>query len=259
MANDTVGKTLIVAVLLCIVCSVLVSTATVKLKPLQEANKKQFTRTNILKAAGLWEKGVDVNKAFQHIERRFVDLSTGEYDTPENPKNYDARRAVRNKELSIEIPDQKDLADIQRRVKTAEVYLIKRDEQVDGIILPVYGKGLWSTMYGFLALEEDGNTVKGLSFYDHGETPGLGGEIENPQWQEQWEEKKVYDENGDLAIEVLKGKVDTSKPDAIHKIDGLSGATLTTKGVHNMMRYWLGEHGFADFLSNLRKEGVSNG
>ena len=259
MGNETIGKTITVAVLLCIVCSVLVSTAAVKLRPRQEANKALFTKTNILKAGGLLEEGKSIDELFKHIEIRYVDLATGDYNDTIDSKTYDAREAVNKPALSKAIPASQDLAHIKRMVKTAEIYLVKEDGELKTIIIPVYGKGLWSTMYAFLALEADGNTIKGYSFYDHGETPGLGGEIENPAWQALWVGKKLVDENGKLAINLLKGKVDMSKPRAIYEVDGLAGATLTNNGVRNLMHFWLGENGFGKYLAKIRNQGVNNG
>jgi len=126
---------------------------------------------------------------------------------------------------------------------------------LEKIILPVYGKGVWSTMYGFIALNNDLTTVEGFSFYEHGETPGLGGEVDNPAWRRSWVGKKAFDDRGKVAIEVLKGAVDPLSPEAVHQIDGLSGASLTTRGVDKLVRYWLGEHGYGPYLGKLRREG----
>lgn len=256
MANDSIRKTVTVAILLCIVCSVLVSTAAVKLRPIQERNKQRYTRLNIVRAAGMSLEGTTVDQLFEKIEVKYVDLSNGEFVTDINEKSYSLQDALRNPESSVTIKDENDLAGIGKRAKTMVVYLVREEGEISTVILPVYGKGLWSTMYAFLALESDGNTIKGLKFYDHGETPGLGGEIDNPEWQEEWEGKKIYDENMSLEIEVLKGNVDESKPQSIHQVDGLSGATLTTKGVSNMFRYWFGSDGYKKFLSNIRGEGA---
>ena len=104
---------------------------------------------------------------------------------------------------------------------------------LDAIILPVSGKGLWSTCYGYLALAGDKNTVKGIQFYRHGETPGLGGEIENANWTAMWKGKQILNDKGELvSVTVKKGKVDQSKPvEKKHFVDGLAGATITSNGV----------------------------
>ncbi len=259
MSNDTIGKTITVAVLLCIVCSVLVSTAAVKLRPLQEKNKARFTKTNILKAAGLFEEGKEIDEMFEKIQVKYVDLDSGDFVESVNSQTYNVKKALKDPDLSIAVSEDKDLANIKRRVKTAVIYLVVEEDKIKTIILPMHGKGLWSTMYSFLALEGDGNTVKGFTFYDHGETPGLGGEVDNPRWQNQWVGKKMFSKKWELAVDILKGKVNPNKPEAIHQVDGLSGATLTTVGVENLMLYWLGKDGFGKFLTKIRNQGVTNG
>ena len=129
--------------------------------------------------------------------------------------------------------------------------MVEHDGELDKIILPVRGAGLWSTLYGFLALENDLNTVAGLGFYEHGETPGLGGEVDNPKWKALWPGKEVYDD-GQVAIELIKGSVDASTRNAENKVDGLSGATLTSRGVSNLVQFWMGDNGYKLFLKNLR-------
>ena len=259
MAKDTITKTLTVAALLCIVCSVLVSTAAVKLKPLQERNKALSTKKNILQAAGLMEEGKDIGQLFSKIQLKIVDLASGEFDDNINAEKYNQRVAVKDPARSIQIPGDQDVAKIKRRALKAPVFLVREGGKLQTIILPIHGKGLWSTMYAFLALEGDANTVKGYTFYDHGETPGLGGEVDNTLWKQQWVGKKIFDKDWNLAVEILKGKVNRQKPEAIHQADGLSGATLTTVGVNNLMHYWLSENGFGKFLARIRNQGGGNG
>ena len=259
MAKDTITKTLTVAALLCIVCSVLVSTAAVKLKPLQERNKALSTKKNILQAAGLMEEGKDIDQLFSKIQLKIVDLASGEFDDNINAEKYNQRVAVKDPARSIQIPGDQDVAKIKRRALKAPVFLVREGGKLQTIILPIHGKGLWSTMYAFLALEGDANTVKGYTFYDHGETPGLGGEVDNTLWKQQWVGKKIFDKDWNLAVEILKGKVNRQKPEAIHQADGLSGATLTPVGVNNLMHYWLSENGFGKFLARIRNQGGGNG
>ncbi len=252
MSNDSIPKTITVAVLLCVVCSVLVSTAAVKLKPLQERNKALSTKKNILLAAGLMEEGKDVEELFKQIQVKIVDLASGEYDEKIDPQKYDQKVAAKDSAMSVMIPGAKDIAKIRRRALKTLVYVVQKGDRIETYILPIHGKGLWSTIYGFLAVKGDLNTVQGITFYDHGETPGLGGEIDNPLWQKQWVGKKLFDENWALRFDVLKGKVNQNKPAAIHQVDGLSGATLTTVGVKNLVRYWLDDHGYGKFLARTR-------
>ena len=132
------------------------------------------------------------------------------------------------------------------------VYMVEKDGEVEILILPVRGYGLWSTLHGFIAVKGDLNTVVGMGFYQHGETPGLGGEVDNPKWTGQWPGKTLFDENGELAVEVVKGGVDPQSPKAVHQVDGLAGATLTGNGVDNLLKFWLGQNGFGPFIANLR-------
>jgi len=250
-SNDGIGKILGVALALCIVCSVIVSTAAVVLKPAQEANKSLDRKRNILQAAGMLEEGRSVEEQFAIVEERFVDLQSGQF-TDAVAVGYDQRAAAKDPARSRDVPSDEDIAKVGRQASVAQVYLVRGDGgDYEKIILPVHGYGLWSTLYGFLALESDGNTVAGLGFYDHGETPGLGGEVDNPRWKALWPGKKVY-RDGDVELGLKKGAVDPASSDADWKVDGLSGATLTSRGVTNLIDFWLGDNGFAPFLVNLR-------
>ena len=191
-SNDSIGKTLTVALSLCLVCSVLVSGAAVMLKPTQIENKALDKKTNILAAAGIETAGQDVNALFEQFEVRVVDLETGRYTDDVDPSSYDQSKAAKDSALSKALTKAEDLAGINRQERYAVVYLIKNGSQLDKVIVPVRGYGLWSTLHGFMALEGDANTVVGLGFYQHGETPGLGGEVDNPLWKASWVGKRVY-------------------------------------------------------------------
>ncbi len=255
MARESVSKTFVVAIVLAAACSLLVAGAAIGLRPLQEANKVRDRKKNILIVAGLYDAKASVEKSFEQIEPRIVDLASGEYAAEDqfDPETFDQRAAAKDPNLSVSISAEKDLAGIGRREKYSLVYLVKKDDKLDQIILPVDGKGLWSTLYGFLALDGDLNTVKGITFYEHAETPGLGGEIDNPTWKARWVGKKVYDDKGSVQLYVVKGVADESNP---HQVDGISGATLTVNGVTNIVQYWLGEDGFKKLLERLKTEGA---
>lgn len=250
--NDSTKKTLTVALLLCIVCSVVVSTASVVLKPAQIANKQLDFKRNILSAAGLLEEGKTVDELFAQIETKIVNLETGEFSEEVAPDSYDQNTAAKDSKMSKPLSSEEDIAGLSRRVKLAKVYLVKENGKLKTLILPVSGYGLWGTMYGFLAVEGDMNTVVGLGFYDHKETPGLGAEIDNPRWQAIWDGKQIFGNSGAVALSIIKGSVAPGSSNAEHKIDGLSGATLTSVGVDNMIKFWLGENGFRPFMENLK-------
>jgi len=256
MSRDSRARVLGVAFLLCLVCAVLVSAAAVGLSSRQERNKIEEKRKNILQAAGLYEEGRPIEEQFGKIQPRIVDLQQGQFTDRFEAASFDSRAAARDAATSYRIPAERDLAAIKTRSRYMDVYLVLEEGRLQQVILPVYGKGLWSTMYGFVSLADDLTTVNGFAFYEHGETPGLGGEIDNPAWKKQWAGKKIYDELGQTRIEVLKGTVDKSSADAVYQVDGLAGATLTARGVGNLLSYWMGEDGYRSFLVTLQQEGV---
>ena len=252
-SNDSTSKTLIVAFSLCIVCSVIVSAAVVMLKPTQEINKTLDRKRNILAAAGMLVEGESIEEQFSHVRTRVVDLTTGKFaDDAVDPQKYEQRKAAKDPERSMALSTEEDVAKISRREQYALIYIVQNPQgDIEKIILPIRGYGLWSTLYGFIALESDANTIAGLGFYEHGETPGLGGEVDNPRWKGLWPGKEVY-RDGDVEISLIKGSVDPSSADAPWEVDGLAGATLTSRGVTNLVHFWLGENGFEPFLNNLR-------
>jgi len=248
--RDSTANTIKVAVQLCLVCSIIVSFCAVYLRPFQEANKKAFEQENILKAAGLYEEGSDLETVFKKVTPRIVDLNTGSYADDIDIESFDTAKAAREG-----TPPINDIARVKRREAFAKIYEV--DNEIDGkqIILPIRGYGLWSTLYGFIALDVseiegglDKVKVKGLSYYKHGETPGLGGEVDNPNWKAKWPGKQLFDSDGNVVIQVAKAaKGDT-------QVDALSGATITSKGVTNMLQFWLGSEGYGPFLKTLQNK-----
>lgn len=256
MREESTGKTLLVALAVALVCASLVSGAAIQLADRQQANRDRDLRTNVLLAAGLYDPDVPVEEVFERIELRIVDLATGGYRTSEEigTGTYDQREAVADLELSVKVPRDEDIAGLGRREKYSYVGSLRDGERLDLLIFPVRGQGLWSTMYGFLALDGDLTTVRGLAFYEHGETAGLGSEINNPRWRALWPGKKIYDETGAVRIRVVKGAVDTGAGDAEYSVDGISGATITVDGVTHLLHYWFGDSGFKPYLDRLAKE-----
>jgi len=261
--RDSVGYTILVASVLCVVCSLAVSAAAVALRPYQEQNKILDRQRNILDAAGLamGEFGrsapelskEQIDELYSRVSEKLVDLETGEYVTDMDPKEYDPREAAKKPETSVEITDPQFDIGVPKRETIARVYFVKKpgSDAIQQVVLPVYGKGLWSTLYGYLALKNDLETIEGLTFYEHAETPGLGGEVDNTKWKAQWVGLALYNDEGDPAAEVAKG---AAPEDSEHAVDGLSGATITSRGVTNLVRYWAGPNGYGPFLEQLSKE-----
>lgn len=257
-SRDSISNTLVVAIGVSLVCSVLVSAAAVVLRPLQEENQTAFKQRIVLEVAGLYEPETDIATLFGGIDAQMVELETGDYAESIDPATFDAGEAANDSKLSVAVPAEYDIAGVRRRAIYAPVYIVKDGGEIQQYILPVHGKGLWSTMRGFLAVEADGKTVRGLRFFEHAETPGLGDQIEKESWLSLWPGREIYDDQGTPQIRVVRGQVQPG-PDAIHQVDGMSGATLTGNGVTNLIRYWTGPHGFGPYLARISSEAKNDG
>lgn len=251
--NDSIKKTLGVVVGLSLVCSIIVSTAAVGLRDKQQANAVLDKQSKIVEVAGISGEGSIPELFAANIEPRLVDFATGNF-IDGDAGSYDQRKASKVPAESIKLTAEQDKAKIIRRANTGVVYLVKDGAETTKVIIPVHGNGLWSMMYAFVAVETDGNTVSGITYYEQGETPGLGGEIENPTWRAQFVGKKLFDGNQQPAIKVVKGGAPEGSE---HGVDGLSGATLTANGVQNTFDFWLGEDGFGPFLAKVRDGGLN--
>ncbi len=252
--KETFGKTLIFVFMVCLVCAALVSISAVGLKPLQQANKLLDKQTKILEASGLLEKaGTDIVGTYnQFVVAKMIDLNSGaiiEGNTDMFDERADARDAAKSSK------PENDIAGINRRANNAVVYLVKNKQgQLDTIVLPIVGSGLWDLMSGFVGLADDLNTVKSVVYSDLKETPGLGAEVLNPKWKALWPGKKMFDEQSQVAIKIVKGG---AKSGDVHGVDALSGATLTSNGVERTLHFWLGEEGYGPFIAKFRNGGLN--
>lgn len=260
MSKESNAKTLTVAVVLSVVCSIALAAAVTLLKPIQDTNKALDKQRKILAAAGVLSEGEgsasDVQAKFAQFERYLVNLDSGEYQKVALDDRFDQRKAAKKPDQSIALTGEQDIAGIKRRANQADVYVLRDAAgKADRIVLPISGYGLWSTLYGYLVVKSDANTVAGITFTEHAETPGLGGEVDNPKWKATWAGKQIYDAQGQPVLALKKG-VDPAKPEAVHQIDALSGATLTSDGVSHLVKFWMGDLGFRKFLGKIRETGV---
>ncbi len=244
----------------CLVCSIFVAGAAVSLKPMQEANKVLDRQKKVLVVGGLMEEGAglsaeEIGNLYDARVKAFaVDLQTGQYDAEVDANTYDQRKASKDPELSRAADD--NAAKVRRLPNTGLVFQVQtEDGSLDAIIIPIEGMGLWSTLYGYLALAPDTRTIKGITFYEHGETPGLGGEVDNPRWKALWKDRLAFDANWTPKIDVIKGAAGKPAEDP-YSVDGLSGATITGRGVGALVKYWLGDSGFGPYLENVRAGSV---
>jgi len=254
--NEGLGKTIFVVLALCLVCSIVVSGAAIGLKPMQEKNAALDMQKNVLDAVGLLKADTNVTETYdQRIDTMVVGLKDLAIKDDIDPVSFSNRKAAGDPETSTKLEKKNDPAGLGTRENLTQIYFV-RDEsgETTGLVLHVRGQGLWGTMYGLLALESDFDTVKGVTFYEHAETPGLGGEITNPAWVKTWEGKEVYGEDGNVQFEVVKGGASSK-----HEVDALSGATLTSNGVEYLVQFWMGENGYGPLLKKLREGELNNG
>ncbi|MEM7000200.1 MAG: Na(+)-translocating NADH-quinone reductase subunit C [Pseudomonadota bacterium] len=257
--KDSLSNTFTVAVAICLVCSIIVSGIAVALKPMQQENRLLDQKQNILRAAGMLpqgssvdEQGRGVDELFAQFEVKVVDLETGEYIDDIDPNTFDPVKSAKDPAVSTSLSAAQDIATIRRRENASLVYLKTEDGQLDKLVLPVRGYGLWGTLFGYLALDSDLNTISGLGFYTHKETPGLGGEVDNPRWKAQWPGVRVFDAAGSPDVRLVKRRSPAGNAEAGREVDALSGATFTTRGVQNLVNFWTGELGFGPYISKLK-------
>ena len=270
MKKDSFGQVIWVIFSVCLTCSIIVSTAAVALRSDQAKNAALERQINILLASGVLSPSevspARVEQLFRQVKVQLVDLPTGTIAKDIDPLQYDQRKAARDPETSRALTRKEDIAGIGRLERFAKVYFIEQQDR-SILVLPIRGYGLWSTLYGYLALDgEDLNTIIGLSFAEHKETPGLGGEVDNPKWKRQWPGKKLYDDEGNIAISLVKGAVRNDQVEgrssathgeswdpSLYAVDALSGASLTSRGINNLLQFWFGEEGYKKFFVNLKE------
>ncbi len=261
MQRDSAAYMFGFAALVCVFCSIFVSTSAVTLKERQQINQALDRQRNVLYVTGLAtpEQGLEREEVIALFEERIkpviVDLESGEAvdDPPFEIDSYDQDKAAEDPQLGREAPPNQ--SNVARLPKYALTYqLLSESGDPEMFVLPIKGYGLWSTLYGYIALAEDGNTVEGITYYQHQETPGLGGEVDNPRWKSLWPGRRIYDDSGNVDIEVIKGQAGPSSSDP-YRVDGLSGATITSRGVSNMFDLWFGPQGFKPYLDKFRQGG----
>ena len=252
MNKDSALNIAFIGIGLCLLCSAIISLIAIQLRSVQNENVVKDMQKKIVSSAGLELEYGSVENAMMNIKTIVVDLDQGKI-VDINPNSYELSKELREDGKYKFLSAENDIASIKKREKYSKVFIEYKDDKINTLILPVRGYGLWGILYGYLAIKSDFNTVAGLEFYEHKETPGLGAEIDNPKWKALWKGKKIYQENGEVSLKVIKGNVLASSDNINYEVDGLSGATLTCNGVTNLIAYWMGSDGFLNFINNLRE------
>tara|TARA_B100000941_G_C28508268_1_gene558813 strand:- start:6223 stop:6990 length:768 start_codon:yes stop_codon:yes gene_type:complete len=255
MNKDSALNIALVGIGLCLLCSAIISIVAIQLRAVQENNVVLDQQKKIISSANLDETYDSIESAMKNISKVIINLETGK-KIDRDPRTYDLSKELRMEGMYKNLSPEEDIASIKKRENFAKIYIEYQEEKVKTLILPVRGYGLWGIMYGYLAINEDLNTVIGLEFYEHKETPGLGAEIVNPKWKATWENKEIYDSSGKVNLKVIKGVSSINDEDHKYQIDGLSGATITSNGVTNLIAFWMGPKGYLPFIENLKKSDV---
>lgn len=257
MNNESPLKALLVVFSIALVCSILVSVAAVSLRPIQIRNQLVEKSRNIVALSGLVEAEEDlaadrILAVVTRLDARVIDIDTGEFEDSLNANDFDPRAAVNDADLGTAIPDDEDSANLGRRSRYEIVHLVWEGDELLRVILPIVGQGMWSTLYGFIALEADLNTIAAVSFYEQAETAGLGDQITHTSWQARWQGRELFASDGSFRFRVASGPVEDGSREAQHQVDGLTGATVTGMAVTRLVYYWFGPHGYQTFLNNLK-------
>jgi Na+-transporting NADH:ubiquinone oxidoreductase subunit C len=252
--RESTLRTFVVAGGVALFCSLLVTAAVHWLRPYQLAYRSVERDRAILLAAGLSSPGETLSDRetvgrYLQLEARLVDLDAGRYSDDLDAAGYDYRAAADDPLRSAPLPRERDITGLVRRPRYMPVYELRRDGALDRLVLPIYGRGMWSTIHGFLALGPDLATVTGVNFYEHGETPGIGDRIQNPEWEASWVGKRAYDATGHEVLRIGAGEGAPAQ-----RVDSISGATMTVNGVDRIVRFWLGPDGYGPFLTAVRAE-----
>lgn len=258
MSNDDPLKAVLVTLAVAFVCSVLVTTAAIALKPRQEAFAHVERNRHLVEVAGLTDDGQALTEhavidLVVGLDARVVDLDAARFSNAVPAVDFDQRAMAADPDYSEAIPPELDIAKLGRRSRYAEIWLVREGNAISRIVLPVHGRGMWSMLYGFLALEGDFSTIADEKFYEQEETPGVGDRILDPKWRASWRGKRAFDPEGRLRFDIVTGGAPATSEDARYHIDGITGATRTVRGVDNLIRYWLGPNAFGPFLEKLRK------
>ena len=212
--------TLIFTTTITMVLAFILSSVFSSLDDLTQKNIQADIKKNILSSLG-FSPSIEAPWTVENVEEifnesivSFVVNSSGKVVPNKLPEDIDPKL-------------EKDLFPLYKKVV---------DGNTDGFAIPISGKGLWGTMYGYFAIEPDGATAKGITFYRHIETPGLGAEVDKPWFQQNFVGKRFIDDDGNLVgIQTVKGKVDESSDEAYHLVDGITGATMTSRGLNQFL------------------------
>ncbi len=217
-----------------IVVAIALTIVAVLLKPMQDYNTRVEKMQNILSSVYIESTPKNAEELYNKYVNETIVVNT-KGDIVEGVKAFDVEMQIENKKK----PEEKNLP----------IFIFSGENTEKYYIVPVRGKGLWGPIWGYVSFKEDFNTIKGTKFDHKGETPGLGSEINTPMFQDQFQNKSIFDSNGGfVSINVIKGGAQDSD---IHGVDAISGGTITSKGLEAMLKDCLKE--YVEYFSKNKK------
>lgn len=252
--KDTVLGTMVFTITLCLLCSFMITGTAGVLKERKLVKKRDELQRYVLMAAGVdLGQGDEFREIFaKSVTPELINLDSGKVTSTTDVLDFDERMAAINPDTSSK--PKKDIAKIRTRADEVRIFkLHDADGKLNSLVLPFYGKGLWSMIYGYVAVEADFNTIKGIVVYEHGETPGIGDFVTDPNWLSLWHGKHIFDEKGEVALRLVKGG---AKAGDMHGVDAVSGATMTGRGVQKALAFWFGSEGYQTLFNTLKASEV---
>jgi Na+-transporting NADH:ubiquinone oxidoreductase subunit C len=248
LPNESRTKTLVIAFLVSAVCAAFVSGATVYLRPIQAANRAAEEAAKISALVrGIPGMAALLEASGGTLSTVIVDLDKGRAAKGIAPDELN--NALLDPDNWSQLEPAEDLAGLGQRPNYVQVFLLRRDDQVSLILLPLTGQGYGGRIDAIMAIRGDMNTIAGLAVTQHSETPGLGGRIEEPVWQSNFPGTILTDDTGTVRFSVAKAQANTE-----YEVDGITGATRTGAAVTRMVRFWIGPRGYAPLLDAIRRE-----
>lgn len=247
LPNESRTKTVLMAFLVSAFCAVLVSGATVILRPIQAANRaaEQQARIEALVAGvpGMTELMAETGGTLSTV---VVDLTKARAATEVTPETLETALADMANWTALEAGQ--DLAGLGSRPDYAQIFLLRNGEEISLMLLPISGAGYNGRIDAILALTGDMHTIAGLAITSQSETPGLGARIEEAAWLASFGGVKTVDASGDVRFAVAKGQATTE-----YEVDGITGATRTSSAMTRIIRFWLGPQGYGPLIDAVRR------
>ena len=247
LPNESRTKTLAMAFLVAAICALMVSGATVLLRPIQTANRAAEDQARIeALVRGIPGMTDLLAQSGGTLTTVVVDLDDGRAAQDVTTDTLDAALADTSNWTALD--SGADLAGLGQRPDYAQIFLLRQAEEISLVLLPLTGQGYSGRIDAILAIDGDANTIAGIAITNHSETPGLGGRIEEPSWQASFPGTELRDDSGDLRFSVARGEAATP-----YQVDGITGATRTTRGISNMVRFWIGNDGYGPLLRAIER------